>query len=346
MGHFIENLETEKIELHFDKSEYLDLSDDLKKEIKSVCLFSKSRQAWVSRSKHNHYRAKSLASRLGLEDHGKEGESLSFAEQQERKQERAARRADRYSELSDKATARGEAYQQEFKECATDWSWLTQPIMAGHAGSQRFGRQRDRVIKKYEKGFEEFKKANYYADKEATANQTAEAPELKNPQFLQRRIEENRAIVKKINKRMEPITRAIKYGKTYKMVDGERTLVELTDDDIITLSSSCLNAVETMNKCLDKINFYTQHLEALGVETHNKEGLIKAKTGYIQYMGSIFPVKSINAKSVTVLNWHNISKWTWNVPYADITNIYPLDANIQIQDREGNIVKPTVVFKP
>ena len=145
---------------------------------------------------------------------------------------------------------------------------------------------------------------------------------------------------------MEPITRAIKYGKTYKMVDGERTLVELTDDDIITLSSSCLNAVETMNKCLDKINFYTQHLEALGVETHNKEGLIKAKTGYIQYMGSIFPVKSINAKSVTVLNWHNISKWTWNVPYADITNIYPLDANIQIQDREGNIVKPTVVFKP
>lgn len=35
MGKYIHNLETNKIELHFDKSEYMGLSDEQKKEIKS-----------------------------------------------------------------------------------------------------------------------------------------------------------------------------------------------------------------------------------------------------------------------------------------------------------------------
>ena len=72
MGKYLLNKETQKIELHFDKSEYMALSDAQKKEIKSNFLWSKMAGAWVSRSINNHYWALKVAEKLGLED----GEAL------------------------------------------------------------------------------------------------------------------------------------------------------------------------------------------------------------------------------------------------------------------------------
>ena len=40
MSEYIMNKETGKLELHFDKADYMDLSEELKKEIKSNFLFS------------------------------------------------------------------------------------------------------------------------------------------------------------------------------------------------------------------------------------------------------------------------------------------------------------------
>lgn len=89
MSNYIMNLETQKLELHFDKSDYMSLSDNLKKEIKSNFLFSAKLGAWVSRAKFpNLWRAEAVAKKLGLENGGKIGEMLTFAEQMEQKAER------------------------------------------------------------------------------------------------------------------------------------------------------------------------------------------------------------------------------------------------------------------
>jgi hypothetical protein len=48
---YILNLETGKIELHFDKAEYMALTEEEKRLIKSNFLFSKHSSAWVSRAK-------------------------------------------------------------------------------------------------------------------------------------------------------------------------------------------------------------------------------------------------------------------------------------------------------
>lgn len=53
------NLETTKIELHFDKAEYDALTDEQKREIKSAFLWSNKGKCWVSRAKEpNLWRAK------------------------------------------------------------------------------------------------------------------------------------------------------------------------------------------------------------------------------------------------------------------------------------------------
>ena len=63
---YILNKETQKIELHFSKSEYQALSDSEKRELKSTYLFSGKAQAWVSRSTNNHYSALRVAEKLGF----------------------------------------------------------------------------------------------------------------------------------------------------------------------------------------------------------------------------------------------------------------------------------------
>ena len=77
------NLETQKIELHFDKADYMALSDDLKGEIKSNYLFSRKSGVWISRAKFpNLWRAEAVAKKLGLDNGGKVGETLTFADKQ------------------------------------------------------------------------------------------------------------------------------------------------------------------------------------------------------------------------------------------------------------------------
>lgn len=51
MSEYIMNMETQKLELYFEKEDYVALPDELKKEIKSNFLFSRKHGAWVSRAK-------------------------------------------------------------------------------------------------------------------------------------------------------------------------------------------------------------------------------------------------------------------------------------------------------
>ncbi|MBR4590179.1 MAG: hypothetical protein IKO36_05880, partial [Bacteroidaceae bacterium] len=76
-NYYIHNKETGKIELHFDKDDYLALTNDQKRAIKSNFLFSRGTGAWVSRCKYpNLYRPIKVAEALGLVNEGEIGERL------------------------------------------------------------------------------------------------------------------------------------------------------------------------------------------------------------------------------------------------------------------------------
>jgi hypothetical protein len=310
MGKYILNQETQKIELHFSKAEYQALTENLKSEIKSAFLFSGKASAWVSRSTNNHWRAEQVAKKLNLEDGGKVGERLSYADQLEAKAERAEARAERYEQYSENAEKRAESLQADFNKYRKDWSWLTQPIIAGHAGSRAFANHRNKVMARYERGFEEYKKSEYYQDRAATARATASNVKLNDKVYLGNKIKE-------CNKELKIYQDCIvKYEDAlYKIQQGEilknRSGEVLTTDYIEQRITDLLEKYEWEN---DKLDFFENCLSELGGIAYSKENVKKGD--FVKIRGEWGKVLSANPTTVRILN--NLG-WDWmKYPYSEI----------------------------
>lgn len=275
MRNYVMNMETLKIELYFEKSEYAQLSEDQKKKIKSNFLWSRAKGAWVSRAKEpNLWHAKQVAKELGFEGEERQGERLSFAEQLERRAERAEARAERMEGYAENAERRAADYQKEFNKYKQDWSWLTQPIIAGHSGSQRFARQREKVINRYEKGFEEYRKSEYFKERAEAARMTASMPKLKDLVYLEKHIKECESEIRRITGsivKYEDMLYAIEIGRTVKRFDG----TVITAEEV---GSWLKNSMERMEAEMDKQGFYQNCMDALG---GIKFGAHNLKAGYI-----------------------------------------------------------------
>ena len=257
MKKYVFNLETTKIELHFEKSEYLALRDEQKKELKSNFLWSNYGGCWVSRCKEpNLYHARKVAQNLGFEG----GERLSYAEQIEVKSERAEARAERYEQYADNAEKRGEGLQKELNRFRGDTSFFTQPIISGHAGSRAFANYRERLLNRYHKGFEEYAKGEYYRDRADTARETASNPKLLYRGYLWRKIEECKKACKEHEKRIIPLEEAkhaIINGDVKLKRDGTCATVEDYDAAI----APWLEKIEIE---IDKLTFFESKLSDLG----------------------------------------------------------------------------------
>jgi len=266
------NRETQKLELIFSKEEYRALPESDKRDIKSSFLFSRYISGWVSRAKYpNTYHAEQLAKRLGAENRGKTGETLSFAEQQERKAERAERRADRMEYRSDKAEAEGRRLQKPIDDMRGDIAFFTQPNINTCAG-RAFTRQRERMYAAYERGWEEFKKSEYYAERAETARRTAaEAKMPSDKGFCERRIAEaekdiraQRKNIEHYNERLEQIQN----GEKPTHFDG----TEITEDEVCGWIES---AEERIEAAMSKAIYYREAIEALGGINFSKGNLNK-----------------------------------------------------------------------
>jgi hypothetical protein len=274
MGKYIMNQETQKIELHFDKAEYMALSDEQKKEIKSNFLWSSKAGAWVSRSTNNHYWALKVAEKLGLSDGGKVGERLSYAEELEKKSERAEARAERYETYSENAERRAVNLQSDFNRLRKDWSWLTQPIIAGHAGSRAFANHRNKVMARYERGFEEYQKSEYYQDRAATARATADNAKLKDKVYLHNKIKECNKTLKIYQEHIVRYEDAL-----YKIQQGEKLTNhsgELLTEDYI--EQRIAERLEKYEWEYDKLEFFEKCLDELGGIQYSKDNI---KVGFI-----------------------------------------------------------------
>lgn len=268
------NRETQKLELIFDKAEYMALDDAKKREIKSNFLFSRTIGGWVSRAKWpNTYYAEKTAQSLGAENRGKIGEALSFAEQMEAKAERAEARAERYEARADRAEAAGKALQKPIEDMHGDIAFFTQPIVNTSAG-RAFGRRRQKMFEAWERGFEEFKKSDYYREAAETARETAAGTKPSDKGFCQRRMDDATKTINAQKKNLESYRKKldrIEAGETLKTWGGEEISAE-------TVNRWIENAEELMEAAISKYSYYAECLEALGGIQYNRENI---KPGYI-----------------------------------------------------------------
>lgn len=274
MSEYIMNQETGKIELHFDKSDYLSLDDAAKREIKSNFLFSRYAGAWISRCKFpNTYRAEQIAKKLGLDNGGKTGEVLTFEEQQERKAERAERRAERYECKSEKAYNEGKRLQAPIDRMHGDIAFFTQPNINSSSG-RAFTRQRNRMFDAWERGFEEFKKSQYYQEAAENARRSAQKPTDKG--FCERRIKEAEKTIRDQKKNIENWYQP----RLEKIAAGEKVVNAYTREEVTAADvlESIERAEQIIEQAISKIVYYKQCIEDLGGLQFSKENI---KPGYI-----------------------------------------------------------------
>lgn len=292
MKQYILNKQTQKIELHFEKSEYQALTEQQKKDLKSAYLWSNYGKCWVSRSKNNHYWAIKTAEKLGFTDGGSTGERLSYAEELEIKAEKAEHRADRYEEYANNAEKRAENLQSEWNKNREDWSYVTQPIICGHAGSERFGRQRQKVLDRYHKGFEEYRKSKYFQDRAETARSTASMEQLKNPVYLYNRIKECKSTITRLEKNVVYYEELL-----YKKENGEELTGFYADKTTEQIEKWLNETLEKLEYEIDKQAFMENKLDEIGGNKFSKENI---KPGYVVKMKRWGRCEILSAGSVNV----------------------------------------------
>ncbi len=282
-NYFVRNRETGKLELHFDKATYAGLSDAQKSEIKSAFLWGRNSGCWISRAKEpNTWKAQKIAESLGLEDAGKEGDRMSFAEQMERKQQRAERRADRYEGRADIAERTGEQLQAPINSRRGDTAFFTQPNINTAAG-RAFARRRERMFAAYECGFAEFRKSEYWRERAETARKTAAGKELQDKGFVMRRINECESNARSLKKSYDQQKRTLdrlEAGEELKNWRGEPISLEAA-------AESLENWAERLEAELDKLGFYQDILDSLGGVTFSKENLKKGDLIIIPRWGKV-----------------------------------------------------------
>lgn len=317
-GYCVRNNESEKLEMHFDKEGYQRLRDEYKKKIKSLFLFSRYTGAWISRHSEPNLNSSLLFATdvLGLEYRGRQGEVLTFEEKLKRDSDRSMARAMRYEEKAKKAEERGEALQSRFKEYSKDIAFVTQPNINSSAG-RSFTRFRERVLRQYEKGFEEFKKSDYYKEKSRVAVKTASNEKLNDKVYLLKKIE---ACKKDIDRHIKTIEKYNSY--TDRLNNGE--VLHKTNGELLRpedVSGWCDDVSYKLDAVLSAYSFYSARFEELGGYKYSKENVKKGSI-IIHARWGRCDVLSAGPKNIRYRILEGGAKgMTGTCPYAEIESV-------------------------
>jgi len=186
-----------KVELHLNgKEAYSSLPESVKADIKRAFVWGRQRGAWVSRSKDCGipYAMRSYSIPFKGEESRK-----SFEESREQRIERAENKAERYESYAESRERKAESLQSEFNKMRKDWSWLTQPYV-NTSGGRAFRNQKEKIMNRYDKGFESYKIANQHREKAEDLKRTANEAELKNESYLINRVKENEKNIRAFDK--------------------------------------------------------------------------------------------------------------------------------------------------
>ncbi|MCL2228435.1 MAG: DUF3560 domain-containing protein [Firmicutes bacterium] len=197
---------------------------------------------------------------LGFEKGETIGERLTFAEQMERTQERAEQRAERYLQYADNAEQRAESLQSGLNRYRGDIAFFTQPIIIGHSGSQAFSNYRNRLYRQYERGFEEYRKSDYFKERAANSQYTASFGKMESPSYLNNRIKECKKEIRHLGKLMTNAEL-----KLAKIENGETVLTHKGEHDTTeSVSERLQNYIERARFYIDKQAYIENKLAELG----------------------------------------------------------------------------------
>lgn len=302
--YYIHNLETDKLNIFTGgKADWLTIPDADRARIKSACLWSRSINGWVSRSKGglSRFYAEDVLKRNGFEDRGAEGERLTFAEQVEATQDRAAERADRFEDRSISAAHDSAAHHKTSHDMLAVIP-LGQPILVGHHSEKRDRAYRERAWNQMGKAVEASDRAQHYAGRAATARATADGAQYSDPAYLGRRIKECEAEIRQFGWRLQG--KFYSYSDPRPISDAERERYQ-----------------RLLEREQDKLEFHQHCLATCGRAVFNKATLA-GKTA-VKVRGRWELIVKLNPTTVAVPNIcypleEHQRKYALKYPYSDV----------------------------
>lgn len=245
-----------KVELHLDgKDAYSSLPESVKSAIKSSFIWGRMRGAWVSRSKDCGIPYKMREYKIPFQG---EQERKTFEESREQKLERLENKAERYEKYAESREREAVSLQSEFNRLRKDWSWLTQPYV-NTSGGRAFRNQKEKVMARYERGFDAYNKANEHREKSEFYKIALNQSELTNESYLLNRVDEGEKAVRMFEKFEE------RYADYLDKID------EQPDEWKVWLKAR-MNYYQT---AFEKLAFYCEHLKELNIKK-KEAGLISA----------------------------------------------------------------------
>jgi hypothetical protein len=123
----------------------------------------------------------------------------SFAERLEAKQDRAADRAERYSDYADNAKARADAAFNKADTISERFA-MGQPILVGHHSEKRARKDQERMHNALSTACEETKKAEYWRGRAGSASEKAGERSIA---FMDRRLKEAEANLRDVQRKLD-----------------------------------------------------------------------------------------------------------------------------------------------
>jgi len=255
---------------------------------------------------------------------------LTFAEQMELKAERAEARAERYENRSEISIERAEVLQQPINAMHGDIAFFAQPNINSSSG-RAFTNRRNQMFSAWEKGFEEFKKSEYYAKRAEVARQTAESTKPTDKGFINRRIKDAKKTIrdqKKILEEHHELLEKIKGGQVCKHSSGE----VLTTEEI----ESWIERDETIiENAISKSIYYHECLEEVGKIEFSQDNI---KVGYTVKLARWGKCKVIGTGKVNIsyeIMTGSATGFSGKAAYTEIEGI--VSDKVQIDQHPFNV---------
>ena len=201
-----------------------------------------------------------------------------------------------------------------------DIAFFTQPNINSSAG-RAFTNYRDRLYARYERGFDEYRKSEYFRGKAAAARGTASGGEFQDKGYLDRRIKE---CEKEIRDRQGHIAG---YEKIIHALDNgeKKTLMNGTPYTVEEVATWIERELELLEVVMDKLGYLQNCLDELGGITFNQGNI---QVGYIVSIGRRDRVEVIGKgpKNITYkILTGGAAGMTLTAAYAEITEIIQAD---------------------
>jgi hypothetical protein len=206
--------------------------------------------------------------------------------------------------------------QSEFNKFRGDISFLTQPNINSSSG-RAFTNYRNRLYERYNKGFEEYRKSDYFKDRAQTARETASQAQFGNPAYLDRRIKECKKEIREREKNIvyyEEILSAVENGEEKKWRGGEVITIE-------TLTPLIERELELVEKAMDKQGYLENCLEELGGIRFNKDNIKVGYTVLVKRWGQVEIVSAGPVNVVFKILSGGAAGGTLQAAYAEIAEI-------------------------